>query len=48
MMSAKFATIDLLKLKVFQSKGHDVIIFVHDVTSKVLSRDLNYIVEAVM
>ena len=30
------------------NKGYDVIIFVHDVLNKILSRDLNYIVDAVM
>ena len=32
----------LLKIKVFENKGHDVIICVHDVTSKILSRDYNH------
>ena len=44
-MLAKLATLALLKLKVFQSKGYDVIICFHDVTSKILSRDSNYIVD---
>ena len=44
-MSAKMATLGLLKIKVFWNKGYDVIIFVHDVTNKVLSRDSNYIVD---
>ena len=48
MMSAKMATPELLKIKVFWNKGHDVIISVHDVTSKILSRDSNYIVDVVM
>ena len=30
------------------NKGYDVIISVHDVLNKILSRDLNYIVDAVM
>ena len=47
-MSAKMATPELLKIKVFWNKGHDVIISVHDVTSKILSRDSNYIVDVVM
>ena len=29
--SAKLATLVLLKIKVFQNKGHDAIIFVHDI-----------------
>ena len=41
MMSAKMATPGLLKIKVFVNKGYDVIIFVHDVTNKILSGDSN-------
>ena len=48
MMSAKLATLSLLKLKVFWNKGYDDIISVYDVTNKILSRDSNYIVEVVM
>ena len=48
MMSAKLATLGLLKIKVFWNKGYDVIISVHDVTNKILSRDSNYIVDVVM
>ena len=48
MMPAKMATPELLKIKVFWNKGHDIIISVHDVTSKILSRDSNYIVDVVM
>ena len=48
MMSAKMATIDLLKMKLFWNNAYDVIIFVHDVTNKLLSRDLNYIVDVVI
>ena len=47
-MSAKMATLGLLKRKVFWNKGYDVIIFVYDVSSKILSRYLNYIVNVVM
>ena len=47
MMSAKMATPDLRKIKVFWKKGYGVIIFVNDVTNKILSRDLNYIVDVV-
>ena len=39
MMSAKMATPVLLKIKVFWKKGYDVIISVHDVTNKFVSRD---------
>ena len=47
-MSAKIATPDLLKIKVFRKKVHDVIISVYDVTSKISSRDSNYRVNVVM
>ena len=43
-MSAKLATLDLLKIKAFWNKGYDVIISVHDVTSI----DLYYIADVVM
>ena len=45
MMSAKMATPVLLKIKVFWKKGYDVIISVHDVTNKFVSRDSNYIID---
>ena len=48
MRSAKMATPGLLKITVFWNKGHDVIIHVHDVTKKFLSRDLNHIVNVVI
>ena len=48
MMSAKLATLSLLKLKVFWNKGYDDLISVYDVTNEILSRDSNYIVEVVM
>ena len=41
------ASVGFLQLKVFWSKGYDVIIYVHDVTNKVLSRESNYIVDVV-
>ena len=47
MMSAKLATLGLLKIKVFWNKGYDVIIYVYDVTNKILSRDLIYIVNVI-
>ena len=37
MMSAKIATLNL-KIKEFLKKGCDVIIFVHDVNKKIISR----------
>ena len=48
MMPAKMATPGLLKIRVFWNKGYDVIIFVYDVTNKILSRDSNYIIDVVM
>ena len=48
MMSAKTATLGLLKIKVFWNKGYDVIISAHDVTNKLLSHDSNYIINVVM
>ena len=44
MMSAKMTTPGLLKITVFWNKGYDVIMFVDDVTYKILSHDSNYIV----
>ena len=44
MMSAKMATLDLLKIKVFWNKGYDVILFGYDIVIKIMSRDSNYIV----
>ena len=48
MKSAKLATLGFLKIKVFKNKDYDVIVFVHDVTSKILSLGSNYIVDVVM
>ena len=47
-MSAKLATLGLLKIKVFSNKGYDVIIFIHGVSNKILSGNSNYIVDVVM
>ena len=48
MMSAKITTPGLLKIRVFWNNGYDVIISVHDVTNKILSRNSNYIIDVVM
>ena len=48
MMSAKMETPGLLKIKVFWKKGYDVIIYVNDVSKKILSRDSNYNVNVVI
>ena len=41
MISAKLATLVLLKLKITSNKVYDVIIFVHDVTNTISSRHSN-------
>ena len=43
MMPAKMATLGLLKINLLWNNGYDVVIPVHDVTNKFLSRDSNYI-----
>ena len=48
MMSAKITTPGYLKIRVFLNKGYDVIIFVHDVTDRILSGESNYIIDVVM
>ena len=48
LISPKMAALVLLKIKVFWNNIYDVIISVHDVTNKTLSRDSNYIVDVVM
>ena len=48
MISAKMAAPSLLKIKLFWKIVYDVIFFVYDITSKILSRDSNYIVDVVM
>ena len=48
MMSAKTATLGLLKIKVFSNKVYDVMISVYDLINKSLSRDLNYIIVVVI
>ena len=45
MISAKMATLGLLKIKVRWNKGYDVIM---SVTNRNLSRDSSYIVDVVM
>ena len=47
-MSANMSTPGLLKIKVFWNKEDDVIIYVDDITNKVLSRVSNYIVALIM
>ena len=45
MMSGKMVTPDFFKLTVFWNKGYGVIIPVDDISNKILSRDLIYIVD---
>ena len=47
-MSAKLATLDLVKIKLFWNNCYDVIIFLHDVSDNIWSRDLSWITEVVM
>ena len=47
-MSTNMATLSLLKQNVFSNKDYDVIICIHDVINKILSRESNYIVAVVM
>ena len=48
MMPAKITAPGLLKIRVFSNNGYDVIIYVHDAINKIVSRDSNYIIDAVM
>ena len=45
MMSAKLVSPGLLKISVFWSKVYDVIISVHDVGNKILSREWNSMID---
>ena len=48
MMPAKLATLGLLSIRLFGNKSYGVIITVHDVSNRVLSRESNHIVDMVM
>ena len=48
MISTKLATAVFFKIKLFQNKGYDVIISVHDMTSTIFLRESNYVVDVVM
>ena len=48
MMSAKLAALSLLKIKIFWNKGYDIVIYIHVITNKILSRDSNYKVDVVI
>ena len=45
MMSAKMATLGLLKIMIVWKNRYDIIIPVDDVANKILSRDSNFIVD---
>ena len=47
-MSARIATLGLLKIKVFRNKDYDIIILIHYLTNNILSRGSNCIVDVVM
>ena len=48
MISAKFASQEFLKIKIFWKKVYDVIILVNDFPNKTLSGDSNYSIEVVL
>ena len=48
MMSAKLSSPGRLKIQIFRYEGYNDIILEYDVTNKILSRDLSYIVDVVM
>ena len=48
MMSAKVATLGLLRIKLFWNKGYDVITYDHDITNLISSRDSSYSVDMIM
>ena len=48
MMSAKMATLGVIKINLFWSKAYDVIVSVDDVNKKFLSSDSNYFVDVVI
>ena len=43
MMSEKIASLGVLKITVFWNEGYDVIVYVNDVTKKVLWHDSSYL-----
>ena len=47
-LSAKMATLGLLKIKISWNKDYDVIISIHDLVNKILLLDSNYILNVVM
>ena len=47
-VSVKLATLHLLKIELFWNKGYKAIVFVDDVTNKVLSLESNYFLDVVI
>ena len=47
-MSAKVATLGILRKKLFLNKGYDVITYDHDITNLISSRDSSYFVDMIM
>ena len=47
-MPPKMDTVEFFKIKVFRNIGYDLIISVYDTIKKNLSRDSNFILDAVM
>ena len=48
MMSAKLTPLDSLKIKVFWNKDYNIIINIHDVINKILSRDSDCTVDVLL
>ena len=48
MMSAKLATLSLLKRKVFRNKDYDITISVHNIDNKFSSHNSNHIIDVVI
>ena len=47
-MSAKMATVGLLRINLIRNKGYYIITSVYDVINKILSRNLNCTVDVLM
>lgn len=47
-MSTKLATQSLIKIKWFGNEGYEIIVFVFDVTNKILSHESNVVVLVVI
>ena len=47
-ISVKLPTSGLLKIKIFQNKGYNVVVLDYDVTNKIFLHNLNYMVDVIM